>query len=70
MSTLSLVVTNSAFVIDEHYPIAFDDCDSAEKILSWILHLSEKTWVTTDLLRRFIEQASARINLDVHSAKF
>lgn len=39
------------------YVITLDRCDTLEKILDWVLHLSEKTWVTTDLIESFIHLA-------------
>lgn len=36
------------------YPIDRDRCDTPEKVLGWVLHLSEKKWVTPRMLREFI----------------
>jgi len=36
------------------YWIALDRCDTAEKILSWVIHLEEKTWVTPEIIGSFV----------------
>ena len=36
------------------YNIALDTCRSYENILGWVLHLTEKTWMTNEILERFI----------------
>lgn len=43
-------------VVNE-YPIALSRCNTPEKLLHWVWHLTEKTWMTNDVLRRFIELA-------------
>lgn len=40
------------------YCIELDRCNTPEKLLGWVQHLCEKTWMTTDILARFIEVAS------------
>ena len=42
------------------YCIELDRCDTPEKLLEWVHHLCEKTWMTTDILARFIEVASVK----------
>ncbi len=39
------------------YNIALSRCDTPEKLLGWIRHLSKKTWLTMDMLDRFISEA-------------
>jgi len=39
------------------YSISLDTCDTLEKVVDWILHLAEKSWVTTELIESFIELA-------------
>ncbi len=56
------------FVLDGPYRVEFNRCDTAEKILSWVLHLSEKVWFTRLLQQRFIVAASKRIGLDAYNA--
>jgi hypothetical protein len=39
------------------YNIPLNRCRSYPEILGWSLHLSEKTWMTTKLIREFIHVA-------------
>lgn len=36
------------------YYINFSRCDTPEKILSWVLQLTEKTWMTRDIVHQFV----------------
>jgi hypothetical protein len=36
------------------YEIDLDRCSTPEKLLSWVLHIHKKTWVTDDILEKFI----------------
>lgn len=64
------------FVADGHivinvsyeYNIALNRCDSAEKLLHWIWHLTEKTWMTNEVMRRFIELACRENNVEMQDA--
>lgn len=49
--------------IDGEYEIALLSCKTPEQVISWIYHLSEKQWVTRDILRRFIKVASANAGI-------
>lgn len=53
-------------VINVHYEynVPLDRCDTHEKILAWALHLTEKTWMTMDVLERFIRLAMAQHGLE------
>ena len=46
-----------------HYGIALSECDSYERILHWVYHLSHKSWVTPAILRRFILLATTHHGL-------
>lgn len=46
------------------YEISLARLDSAEKILQWVMHLTEKSWFTNDMLRAFIVVARREIGLD------
>lgn len=58
-------MAKQVYVKDDHiilnvsyeYNILKADCDTPEKLLSWVYHLTEKTWMTTEAMRRFIEVA-------------
>lgn len=49
--------------IDGEYEIALSRCKTAEQVVGWIFQLSEKNWVTRDILRRFIKVASANAGI-------
>jgi hypothetical protein len=65
-SEIPFSVEKDRFLIDGHYWIDFDRCDTPEKILGWAEHLAEKTWVNTTLLRTFIRSAAHRINCHIY----
>lgn len=50
------------------YNIPLNRCRNYTEILGWVLHLSEKTWVTSKLLRRFIHVALKANELKVPQA--
>lgn len=41
------------------YNVPIERCNSPEKLLGWIVHLCEKTWMTTTVLERFAQVAAA-----------
>lgn len=49
------------------YEIALSRCSTAETILQWVRHLAEKTWMTTEIIERFVAVASAKAGLDIDS---
>ncbi|AZS56761.1 hypothetical protein [Pectobacterium parmentieri] len=51
--------------IDGEYSIALVSCSTAEQLVGWIFHLTEKSWITNDILRRFIKEASANAGIDL-----
>ena len=52
-------VQNNSIVLDVayEYSIALSRCDTAEKLLSWVLHLQQKTWVNSLITERFVSLA-------------
>lgn len=46
------------------YNIPLETCQSYKNILSWVLHLTEKTWITTEVLERFILVACLEAGLE------
>lgn len=48
------------------YEIEISRCDTPEKILHWCSHLCDKTWVTAELISKFIALACGCNKLDVH----
>ena len=57
------------FNVDYEYNINLSRCDTPAKILGWVQHLCEKTWITRELIERFISLATRhnkiKINLGV-----
>jgi hypothetical protein len=49
--------------LNGHYGISLGECDSYERILHWVYHLSPKSWVTTAILQRFILLATTHHKL-------
>ncbi len=45
------------FSIVQDYEININRCDTKEKILEWVLHLTQKPWMNKELLNRFIHVA-------------
>ena len=39
---------------DATYDIELSRCNTDAKILSWVLHLNQKRWVTREMLRSFV----------------
>ncbi|MEX9792216.1 hypothetical protein [Morganella morganii] len=48
-----------------NYEINIEACNTAEKLISWVYHLTEKQWMTVDLLRYFIQVASKKSNINI-----
>ena len=42
---------------DIAYEIELDDCDTHQKIIRWVLHLSRKSWFSRDMLQIFVGMA-------------
>jgi hypothetical protein len=40
------------------YEIELSRIDTPEKLLAWLIHMSEKTWFTSDIARWFILKVS------------
>ncbi|MBH2651818.1 hypothetical protein I5P77_00015 [Serratia ureilytica] len=43
--------------VSYEYNIPLISCQTAEGVLDWVWHLTEKTWMTNEVMRRFIEIA-------------
>jgi len=39
------------------YNISLSGCKTHDQVLSWVNHLCDKTWMTPEVLQRFIEVA-------------
>ena len=40
--------------VASEYKIALNRCSTFPDILSWVFHLTEKSWMTTEILHHFI----------------
>lgn len=40
------------------YEVPLSRCDTAEKLLGWVVHLGEKTWLTPRMTKLFVLMAS------------
>lgn len=60
-------VDGDRIVLDVMYPyeITLDRCDTHAKILSWIVHLADKTWVNPEIMRRFALLSAGQHGLEI-----
>ena len=60
-------VDDTHIVINVEYPyeISISDCDSRDKILGWMVHLCEKTWITPSVLREFAYKAASAAGVEL-----
>lgn len=57
---------NEDFQAHSRYEIELDRIADLQGVLSWAYHLSEKMWVTTKILREFMQVASSNLNINLH----
>jgi len=50
----------------QEYEIQKQRIRSAEDIVGWVFHMTEKTWITNDHIHLFTALASRYLNLDIH----
>lgn len=64
-----ITVKEDHLVINVHYEynIPLARCRTHADILGWAFHLTEKTWITRELLRHFMRVAHSVNKLDVPS---
>ena len=53
-----LIITIPDNDFDETYDIPLSNLKTAEHVVSWTFQLTEKNWITRDILRKFIKEAS------------
>lgn len=54
--------------VSYEYNIELSRCNTPEKLLHWVWHLTEKTWMTNDVMRRFIEVACRENNIEMENS--
>lgn len=65
-----VTVTDGVITINVayEYHISLDRCRDFGEILGWVVQLSEKSWITTDILRYFIKVACTQNDLKIPNA--
>lgn len=60
-------VNDGVITINVHgeYNIELNRCDTPEKIIAWVLHLGDKTWMSREILQRFVVVALRANELDI-----
>ena len=48
------------------YYIELSRCDTPEKLIAWLYHLTEKTWVTSEMIHEFLRIVSRECGVAVH----
>ena len=66
---LTRIVVDESYLtinVDDHYQyeIALDRINNPVKILQWVIHLTEKTWMTTELMRQFVIASCTKAGID------
>ncbi|WP_312740482.1 hypothetical protein [Cedecea neteri] len=51
--------------IEDSYEIALSAIKTPEELVAWIFHLSSKSWIDLDVLRKFIRVASEHLNIEL-----
>jgi hypothetical protein len=62
-------VEGASVIIDGHYEIELHQIDTHEKLLRWIFHLSQKTWMTATVIRSICEIASSSNEWNLYGTK-
>lgn len=64
-------ISDGCIVINVSYKYDIDltSCDTAEKLLHWVWHLTEKTWMTNNVMRRFIDVACSENSINLVDVK-
>jgi len=60
-----IVEDNYIIIRDGYYEIPLDDCNTQEKLLSWIMYLLEKKWINRSIIYRFVKTACKENNLKI-----
>jgi hypothetical protein len=68
-SRLTRIIVDESYLtinVDDHYryEIALDRINNPVKILQWVIHLAEKTWMTTELMRQFVIASCTKAGID------
>ena len=61
--------TGEKVVLDSRYPISLNRIENQEDLGRWVYHLSFKPWITTELIREFVETVYSAKGWDLHPLK-
>lgn len=66
---LTRIVVDESYLtinVDEgyQYEISLERINTPVKILQWVIHLTEKTWMTTELMRQFTMASCTKAGID------
>ena len=65
----TIEIINGSILIDNHYEIESHQINTHEKLLKWVFHLSQKTWVSAELIRRLCEIAASKNGWNLYGNK-
>ncbi len=51
--------------VQYEYEIPISVCDTAPRLLGWVQQLLEKTWITPDVVNRFIHVAAKQSAIEI-----
>lgn len=54
--------------VNYKYPICLSRCDTPGKIVDWVSHLTQITWVTTGIINRFVTLACRENKIEIPNA--
>ncbi|MGF1758411.1 hypothetical protein L4D76_10770 [Photobacterium sagamiensis] len=60
-----IVADNHIVIRDGYYEIPLDDCNTPEKLISWVIYLLEKKWINQSIIYRFVKTACKENNLKI-----
>jgi hypothetical protein len=52
--------------IADEYRVPLSRCSTPEAILGWVGQLTEKTWITVPVIRRFVQLATRHHDIKIH----
>ncbi|MFC1507905.1 hypothetical protein ACFL5R_01565 [Pseudomonadota bacterium] len=61
-----IVEDNYIVIRDEYeYEIPLDECTTKDQLWGWVMHLCEKGWISSEIIRRVIKTANEQNNLKI-----
>ncbi len=55
-------------ILNDHggYDIELSRCNTAQSILAWVAHLSEKIWIETQMINEFVKIATKKAGIKIY----